>query len=70
MKSLYYKPIKRRYYDVDSNLWKDGIFIARGEFTDGHLAYSMLDDQGEEIEGEETSWYQVVLMGRLVMLRI
>lgn len=45
-------------------------FIASGNFAGGHLAYSMLDDDGEEIDGEQTSYYQVRVNGRLVMVRI
>lgn len=70
MKSLYYKPITRNYYDIDSEEWKVGRFVARGDYADGHLAYTRLDENGEEISGEETCYYQIRLNGRLVMFHI
>ena len=70
MKSMYYKPISRLYYDVDAEQWKRGTFIAQGDFADGHLAYSLLDANGREVKGEETSYYQVRTSVGLVMYRI
>lgn len=70
MKSLYYKPITRNYYDIDVDEWKVGRFIARGDFADGHLAYTRIDENGEDIEGEETCYYQVIWGGHLVMFHI
>lgn len=70
MKSLYYKPINRYYYDGDSEELKFGRFVARGDFADGHLAYTRLDENDNEIEGEETCYYQVQFGGRLVMMHI
>lgn len=47
-----YKPIKRRYFDSQSIFCqsKIGTFKAGGQWSDGHLAYSRIDDNGEEIE--------------------
>ena len=67
----YYKPIKRRYYESMNDLKvKVGTFIARGQWADGHLAYSLLDENGNEVEGEECAYVQ--LRGRygLFMQRI
>lgn len=54
-----YKPIKRKYYETQSPFEKHkiGTFIARGQWADGHLAYSLLDDDGNEID--ECSYVQL-----------
>lgn len=70
MKSIYYKPITRYYYDDETETMKLGKFIASGNFADGHLAYTRLNEQGEEISGEETCYYQVKISGRLIMMHI
>lgn len=56
-----YKSIKRRYFETHSMFEqsKEGTFVARGQWADGHLAYSRLDDEGNEIEGEECAYVQV-----------
>ena len=48
-----YKIIYRRYYETyDPNEEvKWGHFIARGQWADGHLAYTNLDNPNEEDEG-------------------
>lgn len=56
-----YKIITRIYYTGENGIFekgKIGRFIARGQWADGHLAYSRLDDEGNEIEGEECAYYQ------------
>ena len=65
-----YKPIKRSYYDIESKEWKIGTFIARGQWADGHLAYSLLDENGEPIEDEECSYVQIRDFHSLIMVRI
>lgn len=70
MKSNFYKPINRPYWDEDTKSWKAGRFIAHGDFADGHLAYTRLDENDEDIEGEETCYYQVHWYGQLVMFHI
>ena len=67
-----YKPIKRRYYDSmnDLNL-KLGTFIARGQWADGHLAYTRLDENGNVVDDEECSYIQLrSVNGYLYMQRI
>lgn len=56
-----YKVIERRYFEEHSMFEqsKVGKFVARGQWADGHLAYSRLDEDGNEIEGEECMYYQV-----------
>lgn len=56
-----YKIIKRRYYETQSPFEKHkiGLFIARGQWADGHLAYSRLDNNGNVIEDEETAYVQL-----------
>ena len=66
-----YKIIEREYYETMGELTpKKGKFVARGQWADGHLAYSLLDDNGNEVEGEECAYVQ--LRGRygLFMQRI
>lgn len=70
MRSLYHKPVDRLYFDEDDNRLKDGTFIARGEQADGHLAYTRLDEEGNDIEGEETSYIQRRTSVGLVMFHI
>ena len=70
MKSQFYKPIKRWYWDIDREEWKWGKFIARGIMANGQLAYTMIDEEGNDIEGEETSWLQCRQYGKLVMFHI
>lgn len=68
--SNFYKPIKRWYLDPDIEEWKKGKFIACGQMADGHLAYSRLDEDDNEIEGEETSYIQCRSGGMLCMYHI
>lgn len=66
-----YKIIKRRYYEAMNDLTpKEGLFVARGQWADGHLAYSRLDENGNEIEGEETAYVQLRGEYGLFMQRI
>ena len=64
-----YKQITRRYYDARDNQWRTGKFIGGGEFADGHVAYDLLDDDGNPIESEQAMWYQMRSFGRLIMVR-
>ena len=56
-----YQIIKRRYFETYDNneQIKVGLFIARGQWADGHLAYSRLDNNGNEIVGDECSYVQL-----------
>ena len=46
-----YKIIERKYYETIGQLTpKKGKFVAGGQWADGHLAYSLLDDNGYEVE--------------------
>ncbi len=66
-----YKIIKRRYYETWNDLNpKIGKFVARGQWADGHLAYSLLDDNGNEVEGEECAYVQLRGEYGLFMQRI
>ena len=55
----FYKQITRYYYDSYSNSEKPqvGKFIARGQWANGHLAYSRFDEDGYECE--ECSYVQL-----------
>jgi hypothetical protein len=67
-----YKIIERDYYEtMGALIVKRGKFIARGKWADGHLAYSRLDDNENEIEGEECAYVQLrSFNGGLFMQRI
>ena len=67
-----YKIIKRRYYETQRTFedYKIGMFIARGQYADGHLAYSRLDNDGNVIDDEETSYVQLRGEHGLYMQRI
>lgn len=66
----YYKPITRPYYDIDTDEWKRGTFIAGGMQADGHIAYSRLDDDGNEIEDESCSYIQYKTCNGMAMYHI
>lgn len=57
MKNNYYKPITRSYYD-DNDEIQTGRFIARGQWADGHLSYSRLDENDEPIDDEDCCYIQ------------
>lgn len=65
-----YKIIERYYFDIDEFKWKKGNFVARGQWADGHLAYSLLDENGNEVEGEQCAYVQIRQEKMLVMTRI
>lgn len=66
-----YKIIERYYYETMDELTpKKGKFVARGQWADGHLAYSLLDENGNEVEGEECAYVQMRGVGCLYMQRI
>lgn len=44
-------------------------FILVGKWADGHYAYSMVDEDGNEIYGEESAYYQLKVNGHLIMVR-
>lgn len=66
-----YKPIKRRILK-DNNIKTNEkfCFIATGEWDDGHLAYSMLNSNGDVIPEEEGAYYQIIYGRELVMVRV
>lgn len=67
----FYKPIKRQYYEsMSDDTLKMGVFIARGQWADGHLAYSRLDENNNPIEDEECSYVQLRGEHGLYMQRI
>lgn len=67
-----YKIITRKYYESMSDTnFKIGRFIARGQWADGHLAYSRLDENNNPIEDDECSYVQLrSYNGGLYMQRI
>ena len=67
-----YKPIKRKYYESMNDLEvKIGYFIARGQWADGHLAYSRINENGELVDDEECMYVQLRShRGYLYMQRI
>ena len=68
-----YKMIKRKYYEsMNDKTLKDGLFIARGQWADGHLAYSRINENGEAVsEDEECAYVQLrSVNGYLYMQRI
>ena len=64
-----YKPIIRAYED-EYGKRHIGLFIARGQWANGRLSYSLLDNKGKEVEGEECAYYQVRENHGLIMYRI
>lgn len=65
-----YKIIKRKYYEtMDATETKVGLFIARGMWADGHLAYSLIDENGNALD-EECMFVQIRENNQLVMVRI
>lgn len=66
------KQIKRRYYEsMNAMTMKTGTFVCTGQWADGHLAYSRLDDNGEIIEEDEGMFVQLRSnYGYLYMQRI
>lgn len=65
------KPIKRQWtYDYSDQIQGVALFVATGQWHDGHLAYSMLDENGEIIPEHEGSFFQVRYNGKLLMVRI
>lgn len=68
-----YKIITRKYYESynKDEVLKIGKFIARGQWADGHLAYSRLDENNNPIEEDECSYVQLrSYNGGLYMQRI
>lgn len=65
-----YKPIKRKYLDYETKEEKYAYFIASGQWADGHLAYTRLNENMERIEEEEGAYFQVRSYDGLFMERI
>lgn len=66
-----YKIITRNYYETWDSEMKTGRFIARGQWADGHLAYSRLDENDNPIDDEECCYVQLrYTNGGLYMQRI
>ena len=54
------KIITRNYYEtMNSKTLKTGKFICIGQWADGHLAYSRVDDNGNVIEDEDGRYLQI-----------
>lgn len=67
------KVIKRHWtYDSDitNTIHDEALFIATGQWSNGSLAYSMLDENGNIDPKHEGSFYQVRYNGKLLMVRI
>lgn len=61
--------------EITRNYLQDGIintakFICEGQWADGHLAYSRLDEHGEIIEEDRCMYAQIRTNGQLLMIRI
>lgn len=66
-----YQPIKRKYYDSPSQMIpKCAYFIASGQWADGHLAYSRLDENMNVVEEDECMYVQLRGTNGLFMERI
>lgn len=67
-----YKIVTRKYYETMNDLTpKVGKFVARGQWADGHLAYSRLDENNNPIDDEECAYVQLrSYNGGLYMQRI
>lgn len=66
------KPIKRNWiYDSDYKEVRQGetYFIATGQWGDGKIAYSMLDQNGNIVEEHDSAFYQIRSNGKLLMVR-
>ena len=61
------KIYERQYYDYNQEKWFYGRFICVGQWADGHLAYSRIDANNEEIEDEDGVYYQIRSGGLLIM---
>ena len=59
-----------RPYEYGYEPIKIGKFICEGEWADGHLAYSLLDENNEIIEEDRGMFAQIRLNGKLTMIRI
>ena len=67
----FYKVIQRDYQDPNTNEWRYGRFVARGQWADGHLAYSRVDMAGEPLsEDDDCTYFQVRYGRKLVMFHI
>ena len=54
------KIITRKYYEtMGSTKQKVGKFICIGQWADGHLAYSRVDDNGNVIDDEDGRYLQM-----------
>lgn len=54
------KIITRKYYEtMTDGSGNIGKFIATGIWSDGHLAYSRVDENGNIIDGEEGHYVQL-----------
>lgn len=66
-----YKIITRNYYESMNSLkLKKGKFIAEGQWADGHLAYSLLDENDEPVEEDRGMFVQLRGCNGLYMQRI
>lgn len=68
-----FKQIRRTYIDYENGeavVKENGLFKAEGEWADGHLAYSRLNEDGTNIEGEEGMYIQERISGKLIMERV
>lgn len=63
------KTIKRRYYEEPNTTeLKNGSFICVGQWSNGNLAYSRLNDNGDIIDEENGMYYQIRENGKLIMV--
>ena len=54
------KTITRKFYEtMNDKVQRTGKFICIGQWADGHLAYSRVDDNGNVIDGEDGRYVQL-----------
>lgn len=67
------KPMKRIWcyaYEEEIDPNRTANFVCGGQWADGHLAYSRLDDNDEIIPEDECEFYQIKVAGKMIMVRI
>lgn len=68
-----YKPIRRIYLEEHNekiNALKNSYFIATGQWADGHLAYSRLDENMNVIPEDDGAYVQIRKCKLLLMVRV
>ena len=65
------KTIKRQWtYDYTDTIQGVALFVATGQWDNGQLAYSMVNENGEIIPEHEGGFIQIRHNGKMLMIRI